>query len=182
MDSTESNLEIEARKKSAIKIISNLRKDEKMSLIIDQYQEMSVALIKFANVDNISEIPKTDPILKIKNFGLVQCPTLVLSISAKHNYSNITSIMKWDEKMSLVGGINSPKKLGCLCSDGIMRPQLLKSKDDLRQDAVMQQVFSIMNGIFRENKETKRHDLNIRTYKVLPLSRVSRNIFTHLGF
>lgn len=42
--------------------------------------------------------------------------------------------------------------------------QLVKGKDDLRQDAVMQQVFTIMNMFLTSNKQTKR--LLIRTYKV----------------
>lgn len=51
--------------------------------------------------------------------------------------------------------------------------QLLKGKDDLRQDAVMQQVFTIMNNMLRSNKETRKRKLHIRTYKIIPLSQRS---------
>lgn len=44
----------------------------------------------------------------------------------------------------------------------------MKGQDDLRQDAVMQQVFVIMNSLLSANNETK--DLFIRTYKIVPLS------------
>lgn len=40
---------------------------------------------------------------------------------------------------------------------------MVKGKDDLRQDAVMQQVFSILNTLLTSND--LRH-LTIRTYKV----------------
>lgn len=178
VDCPESNAEIEARKKLATKIIHELCKNENLKKIIEQYHNLCKVLINFANIDGISEIPKNDPILKIKNFNLVQCLTLSLPVSSNQDYRNIVSIVKWSDKMSLVGGINAPKKLECLCSDGISRYQLLKAKDDLRQDAVMEQVFSILNGIFGENKETMRQNLNIRTYKILPLSRVSREEIT----
>lgn len=36
----------------------------------------------------------------------------------------------------------------------------------MRQDAVMQQVFTVMNSLLRKSKETRRRKLNIRTYKV----------------
>lgn len=173
VDSKETNVEIESRKKIATQILSKLAKDSEMGKIIEQYQQMSKTLIEFANLE-VRQIPADHQILKIKNFTLVQCPTLNLPISPKHDYQNkIVSVAKWGSKMCMVGGINAPKKIDCHCSDGVIRPQLLKAKDDLRQDAVMQQVFNIMNGIFKEDKETKRHDLKIRTYKILPLSRVS---------
>lgn len=42
-----------------------------------------------------------------------------------------------------------------------------QGKDDLRQDAVMQQVFGMVNQILKENAETRKRDLRIKTYKVL---------------
>lgn len=69
-----------------------------------------------------------------------------------------------------MGGINAPKKLSCICSDGIVRPQLLKGKDDLRQDAVMQQVFCMINNLLQQEPEAIQRKLIIRTYKVIPLS------------
>nr|CAD7572388.1 unnamed protein product [Timema californicum] len=49
----------------------------------------------------------------------------------------------------------------------------ISGQDDLRQDAVMQQVFTIMNMLLRENKETNKRKLLIRTYKIVPLSQRS---------
>lgn len=73
----------------------------------------------------------------------------------------------------MVGGVNKPKKVSCQCSDGKEYPQLLKGKDDLRQDAYMQQVFTIMNGMLRSHKDAKKRRLNVKTYKVVPLSQRS---------
>lgn len=63
----------------------------------------------------------------------------------------------------------------CLCSDGLTRPQLLKGKDDLRQDAVMQQVLSIVNDLIAGEPEIFEQKFSIRTYKVVPLSMVNIN-------
>lgn len=41
-----------------------------------------------------------------------------------------------------------------------------KGKDDLRQDAVMQQVFGMVNILLQKNVETRKRNLKIRTYKV----------------
>lgn len=85
----------------------------------------------------------------------------------------ITGVLRWSETMSMVGGVNAPKKVSCECSDGKAYPQLLKGKDDPRQDAIMQQVFTIMNGMLRSHKDTKKRRLNVRTYKIIPLSQRS---------
>ena len=102
----------------------------------------------------------------------VLLPTHSLPINKTGNYSesaNFCGISRFGSTYSMVGGINAPKKIGCYGTDGKLRPQLLKGKDDLRQDAVMQQVFGLMNDLLL--KADKRSKLHIRTFKVVPLSQ-----------
>lgn len=73
----------------------------------------------------------------------------------------------------MVGGINAPKKVTCLCSNGRTYPQLLKGKDDLRQDAIMQQVFTILNTMLATNRDTRKARLMVKTYRVVPLTQRS---------
>jgi len=47
----------------------------------------------------------------------------------------------------------------------------ISGKDDLRQDAVMQQVFNVINSFLSINEETRRRRLRIRTYKVISFPR-----------
>lgn len=42
--------------------------------------------------------------------------------------------------------------------------------DDLRQDAVMEQLFEVVNNLLQDNAETRMRQLGIRTYKVIPLT------------
>ena len=44
-------------------------------------------------------------------------------------------------------GIHRPKIVSCVGSDGLKRRQLVKGNDDVRQDAVMQQVFDAVNNL-----------------------------------
>lgn len=69
----------------------------------------------------------------------------------------------------VIGGINLPKIIDCLGSDGKVYRQLVKGKDDLRQDAVMEQTFILVNDLLRKNRETRQRNLSIRTYRVIPL-------------
>ena len=45
-----------------------------------------------------------------------------------------------------------------------------QGEDDLRQDAVMEQVFDLVNVVLRRDKETIKRNLRIRGYKVIPLA------------
>lgn len=42
----------------------------------------------------------------------------------------------------------------------------IQSNEDMRQDAVMQQVFLLMNRLLQSNQSTVKRKLTIRTYKV----------------
>lgn len=72
-----------------------------------------------------------------------------------------------------MGGVNLPKLVECIGSDGKSYKQLVKGKDDLRQDAVMQQLFSFVNTLLEEKVSTRKRKLKIRGYKIIPLSPVS---------
>lgn len=45
-----------------------------------------------------------------------------------------------------------------------------KGKDDSRQDAVMEQVFELVNNVLRQDKDTRKRSLQIRDYKIVPLA------------
>lgn len=56
----------------------------------------------------------------------------------------------------------------------------IQGRDDLRQDAVMQQVFNVMNTLLKSYKDTKRRKLTIRTYKVISNILYILNTFLNL--
>ena len=57
------------------------------------------------------------------------------------------------------------RKIQGLFGEGLIY-LLFKGKDDLRQDAVMQQVFDMVNNLLQKNNETRKRCLQIRKYKV----------------
>lgn len=61
----------------------------------------------------------------------------------------------------------------CWGSDGKARKQLVKGRDDLRQDTVMQQFFATVNDLIRGNNKKRNKLSMIRTYKIVPLSQKS---------
>ncbi|XP_057314212.1 serine-protein kinase ATM-like isoform X3 [Hydractinia symbiolongicarpus] len=119
------------------------------------------------------KIPEHKLVRKINCLFSVAIPTLELKIDPLCKYSSIIYITKFDSTFNHAGGINLPKIISCLGSDGKWRKQLVKGRDDLRQDAVMQQVFGLVNILLWNNPDTKRKSLHMKTYKVVPLSSQS---------
>ncbi|XP_031830612.1 serine/threonine-protein kinase tefu isoform X2 [Nomia melanderi] len=178
-NTTQMNKTLEPRVLGARKLLHELTKSN-ISTIVHEMDKLSHSLVMLANLTtssskpgSIINIPKNQEILKIKNFINVLVPTLTINVKASRNYNNVIGISKYVETYETVGGLNTPKKIICIGTDGISRYQLVKGKDDLRQDAVMQQVFNIMNILLKAHKETKRRKLMIRTYKVVPLTQRS---------
>ena len=88
----------------------------------------------------------------------------------------VPRVASFSRVFALVGGINRPKRLTCLGTDGRAYVQLVKAKDDLRQDSVIEQVFDVVNGLLARCSSVhsaERRALAIRTYNVIPLSPTS---------
>ena len=91
-------------------------------------------------------------------------------VNAAADYSNAPKIKEFDSHFTTAGGINLPKIIRCLGTDGKWHKQLVKGgSDDLRQDFVLEQIFSLCNWLFSMKNKT-HNKLNIRTYKVVPVS------------
>ncbi|XP_039752989.1 serine-protein kinase ATM isoform X2 [Pararge aegeria] len=150
-----------------------------LAKIIAQMELICDATIRFAYYVPESKdtrpqaIPTSESISHLRDLNAVPIPTDNISIRKNCNYSKLSTLSSFEKHFELVGGINYPKKISCLSSDGRKRIMLVKGEDDLRQDAVMQQVFNIVNSLLKNNPITDRNKLHIRTYKVVPMSRRS---------
>ena len=104
----------------------------------------------------------TQKLAKIKDFNRVA----IISGSDPNE-----RIYRFSEGVSLPGGVNLPKLIQCIGESGRVYKQLVKSNDDMRQDALVQQVFRLCNAIFAD-KDTALKS-SIRTYRVIPLTQTS---------
>ncbi|CAH2005984.1 unnamed protein product [Acanthoscelides obtectus] len=166
----------DGRVAAAKNLITKLNKNKTTARYIEKLQNVCLALIELAYYippmasDKKKEyaIPKGLKIMKIKNFNDIPLPICSLEVNPSKNYDRMIGIASFADVFYPVGGINAPKRTFCIGTDGKKRSMLVKGHDDLRQDAVMQQVFTIMNNLLSSGKQTK--NLLIRTYKIVPLS------------
>lgn len=96
------------------------------------------------NLKNIllSQMTSDDLLMKLNQLQYTVPLTRKVRIEQSAVYS-VPIISNWGSSVERVGGINEPLKLSLLSSDGIWSHELLKGNDDLRQDAVLEQVCTI---------------------------------------
>ncbi|KAH7037689.1 uncharacterized protein B0I36DRAFT_283396 [Microdochium trichocladiopsis] len=115
-----------------------------------------------------------------KNLGQVLAkwrippPTAHIELSPSRDYSHVPYIVKLESHMSIASGVSAPKIITAVGSNGGRFKQLVKGgNDDLRQDAIMEQVFASVSAVLKRHRATQQRNLGIRTYKVLPLTSAS---------
>ncbi|KAA1469011.1 hypothetical protein DENSPDRAFT_795376 [Dentipellis sp. KUC8613] len=117
------------------------------------------------------EIPQDIELRKLSN---IQVPVITAHtpMDPTMQYQDCVWIKGYESFFQTAGGINLPKINYCQGSDGLIYKQLFKGEgdDDLRQDAVMEQVFDLVDIVLRRDRETRKRNLSIRGYKVIPLS------------
>ncbi|OAA53408.1 Ataxia-Telangiectasia Mutated [Cordyceps fumosorosea ARSEF 2679] len=101
-------------------------------------------------------------------------PTMHVEIRANKDYSTVPTIAKLEPSMTIAGGVSAPKIITAIGTDGKKYKQLVKGgHDDLRQDAIMEQVFAAVSSLLKHHRSAQQRNLGIRTYKVLPLTATS---------
>ncbi|KAK8749809.1 hypothetical protein OTU49_015558, partial [Cherax quadricarinatus] len=171
---------IEEDRVKAAKILVNSLKKTVIANHVAEFEKVSLAYLTLANwFDNSKHsagdkvtIPSSQPLLTVRNLKYTAALTRPLRLQPSACYDP-PLIVGWDTSCSFVGGINAPKRLTLKTSDGLKQFELLKGNDDIRQDAVMEQVFKIVNELLSKNGETRERGLSMRTYQVVPLSQRS---------
>ncbi|GAA5895897.1 DNA-binding protein kinase TEL1 [Sporobolomyces salmoneus] len=175
-----------SRAQAAAEVIESVKSDEKvrgriasLELACDAYGEWAAFDLKASSHYATGGVLKKGvqrilPSMRIKSKlknQPIPVSTFDLPIDPTGVYpdSSFPSIVGYEDRFDTAGGIHLPKIVLCIGSDGERYRQLLKGDDDLRQDAVMEQIFVLVNKLLVQDVETRRRRLHIRTYKVIPL-------------
>jgi ataxia telangiectasia mutated family protein len=122
----------------------------------------------------IKHSPKGVALMQALSQYPIPPPTMQIELSVTMDYSHVPIIQKLEPTMSIASGVSAPKIITAIGSDGKKYKQLVKGgNDDLRQDAIMEQVFAAVSELLKLHRTTRQRNLGIRTYKVLPLTASS---------
>ncbi|KAI6862737.1 hypothetical protein KC338_g6141 [Hortaea werneckii] len=167
-----------SRCRGAKGIRNSLRANEQSSATISKVWEADAAYENFSKEEppdrNKSKVATTtfQPAAKLTNkIKSLNVPpaTIHLPLRPDGNYEGVPVVRQWGPSMQIMDGLSHPKVLTAQASDGSVHKQLFKYNDDLRQDAIMEQVFEEVSKMLRHHKQARQRNLHVRTYKVVPL-------------
>ncbi|KAF5383511.1 hypothetical protein D9615_003617 [Tricholomella constricta] len=169
------------RRAAAGEIFKRLRTEPAAARRLQDIEELSDACLQWATFSikenpkyprgASAKLPKDVKIGKISNLR-VPVMTHHTPIDPTLQYNDCPWIDHYESAFKIANGNGVPKINTCIGTDGVKYTQLFKGEggDDLRQDAVMEQVFELVNGILHRDRDTRRRLLNVRDYKVIPLA------------
>ena len=106
--------------------------------------------------------------------NLQNCDNLDLSVpgtySQRNGQSETISIDRFIPTLKVMESKQRPRRLAMIGSNGVEYTFLLKGHEDLRLDERVMQLFGLVNTLLSNNSETKKRDLFIRGYAIIPLS------------
>lgn len=164
------------KKEAADKILERLQ-----ALHGDSVREMKKVADAYILLSEVNESRKSGKHLDMREYDLlklgelthVPIPTAPLPLNGTDYCEKLPHICGFERKASVCAGLSKPLRLVCIGSDGKNYPQIVKGRDDLRGDAVMEQMFAILNNLLQKDGNAARRSLHIRTYRIIPLSPFS---------
>jgi serine/threonine-protein kinase ATR len=69
-----------------------------------------------------------------------------------------------------MNSLQKPRKITIIGNDGKSYMFLCKPKDDLRKDCRLMEFNSMINRLLKKDPQSRRRQLRIRTYAVIPLN------------
>jgi ataxia telangiectasia mutated family protein len=162
--------------KALIQIVQNA--SEAHRKIVAAVDSFTATMLQISNTEFPAgtRLFRDDRLNALRDIKTLPIPTLTLpsAIPNQSLHAQADAMIRIDSFNSVIriseSGLTHPMILTVRGSDQREYEMLLKPKDDLRQDAVMEQLFGLCNVLLRRNDKTRVRNLQIRTYNVIPLT------------
>ena len=132
----------------------------------NQFHKMLGSYLILANAPQMSN--QEASLSKLAKNRFSQCISSIMpKLTIITHTGSEVGINQFRDRITILNGVNHPMLLTIEGIDGNIYKQIVKgNKDDLRQDAVMQQLFTLSSKLLNQRNKF----LSIRHYKVIPLS------------
>ncbi|KAJ3103331.1 hypothetical protein HDU97_010236 [Phlyctochytrium planicorne] len=110
-------------------------------------------------------------ILPLQSTMTVTLPLDNSTLSSHNPFPNeAPTFKKFHDDIEIMNSLQKPRKIGVHGSNGRRYNFLLKPKDDLRKDNRLMEFNALINRLLKKDPESRRRNLHVRTYAVVPLN------------
>lgn len=81
-------------------------------------------------------------------------------------FPHAATILRFDNDIAVMSSLQKPKKVTVVTSTGERQGFLCKARDELRKDARIMELCTIMNLLLAKNRETRQRELRLKTFAV----------------
>ncbi|RXG73565.1 Serine/threonine-protein kinase ATR [Armadillidium vulgare] len=147
--------------------------------LCDKHVEKGVSSMKLDSFMRALPRLLSDPkfsniILPFQSQMNVTLPTLSTNLKNLHSHNPFQRkeiyIKGIEDEVEIMSSLVQPKKVTLIGSDGKKYIMMCKPKDDMRKDCRLMEFNSLINKLLMQDPETRKRDLKIRTYMVVPLN------------
>lgn len=153
--------------------------------LIATYSRLNAELLHLCNfdVENLSqhqlhikcpELARMDlrhVIVPLQDSFTTKIPPMSSILSQHQPFpTSLPTIRGFSDIIKVMPSLQRPRKIGVVGSNGEEFNFLCKPKDDLRKDARLMDFNAVVNKLLRANSDSRRRQLHIRTYSVVPLN------------
>ena len=150
---------LNSKKEAALRHFS-MKLSEALSIYVKVHKEIEQRLAKMPTLD-----------LNHTNPQLSSAESLSVSIPGTYEPNRpVITIKNFQSNCIIIPSKQRPRKIVMTGSDGNEYAFLLKGREDLRQDERVMQLFSLINQILSEDRQTAKEQNNIELYPVIPLA------------
>lgn len=86
------------------------------------------------------------------------------------NSIDLIKIIKFGPDLNIIRSLRKPLQIKFMASDGRTYHYMVKSGENLCQDERIQQLLNVMSGLLNFDPRCKKHNIQITTYKVIPIT------------
>jgi ataxia telangiectasia mutated family protein len=148
-----------------------MKRSFRVGKVYQNLAEESLNPKEFKGKITVNMVPKAKEMAETVTARRVPPATMSVDIRLDCDYSSVPVVARYRDDIRIANGLSAPKIMVAIGTDGKEYRQLFKGgNDDLRQDAIMEQVFGEVSKMLQTHKTSRQRNLHVRTYKVLPLT------------
>ncbi|KAF9266203.1 hypothetical protein L218DRAFT_101271 [Marasmius fiardii PR-910] len=172
-------------------ILDKLRNDQALSTVrrlIELLEKLTYQLLRLCNYHipdkdkdkslnmgkvfpDLQDLGRSDLLVPLQESLTASLPPTSSAESTHQPFpSDAPTFNGFKEQIDIMSSLARPRKLTLKGSDGQIYMFLAKPKDDLRKDARLMDLYSVINKLLKGNSDSRRRQLYIRTYGVVTLN------------